>query len=229
MKYDRFDYEKAIEHWRNIIFVSRRISVAPEGKKKTDYLNKFVEWFVMALNDGCDIESDIILHSGKKKADRYTEIRLGDFFVNDSKLNLQKEEYEIDEINKVILLVNFLVENIRLWCNLKKMDPNLFISCFKPKNIYEFMRLISTEDEDCEFDKAIFAGVDRSASPVSFYSFLRYENAVYKLFMPILELDIKYSEDTPEWFSFAIKTINDRAAHLIEDSFVNESEINTVT
>lgn len=228
MKYEVEDYEKSLSHINDIINIYPRVVLGDAE------LDTFVNWFNLALNDGCDIESTVKVvreekgkGKNKKTVIKALEVTIGDFFVTDQHTR-EDNKYSADGVSdtvKAAMLTKFLLNMVRIWCNLKRFQPDLFIKCFKPKDIYSFLRLISSyhdeEEEDVlsEYEKIIFKDADSTASSLNTTAFLIYKDAAYTILMPFMNMDASFNEDDPEWFEFAMKGINDRAIESVEDVY----------
>ena len=224
MRYTYNDYEKSLQHFKDVAFSA--ITIVLDDKT----VESFVSWLNLALNDGSDIECSVNYTKANKRKKEVAKIsvNIGDFYIDNSPIaNLMMKNKDDDIKTDFILMINYLTENIRLWCNIKKMDEDLFIRCYKPTDLFAFARLMATNKEpyDSKYEKVIYEGVDWDASIVKQYVCLMYKESKYVLSFPYVGIFIEYKENNPEWYVSALKTYNNEIINFIEDVFTEEHQI----
>ena len=224
MRYSYKEYEKSLQHIKDVAFSAITIVLDDET------VECFVSWLNLALNDGSDIECSVNYTKANKRKKEVAKIsvHIGDFYLGNGPVaNLMKKNKDDDIKTDIILMINYLSENIRLWCNIKKMDEDLFIQCYKPTDIFSFARLMSANKDTCDskYEMVIYEGVDWDASIVKQFSCLMYKDAKYVLAFPMMEIFIEYKEDEPDWYANALRSYNNEIINFIEDVFSEEHQI----
>lgn len=224
MRYTLNDYEKSLQHIKDVAFSA--ITIVLDDKSN----ECFVGWLNLALNDGSDIECSVDYRkkNKRKKVETKISIHIGDFYLDNGPVaNLMKKNKNDDIKTDIILMINYLSENIRLWCNIKKMDEDLFIQCYKPTDLFAFAKLMAANKDSCDskYEKVIYDGVEWDASIVKQFVCLMYKEAKYVLSFPFVGIFIEYKENEPEWYVNALKTYNKEIINFIEDAFSEEHQI----
>lgn len=179
MQYTYQEYEKSLQHIKDVAFSAITIVLENES------IECFVNWLNLALNDGSDIECSVVYKKAnkKKKVNKKLSVRLGDFNLDNSPVvTIMKKDKVVDK-TVMVMMINYLTENIRLWCNIKKMDADLFVQCYKPTDIFSFARLMSANKDTCDskYEMVIYEGVNLDASIVKQFACLMYTDAKYVL------------------------------------------------
>lgn len=224
MRYSYKEYEKSLQHFKDVAFSAITIVLDDET------VECFVSWLNLALNDGSDIECSVNYTKANKRKKEVAKIsvHIGDFYLDNGPVaNLMKKNKDDDIKTDIILMINYLSENIRLWCNIKKMDEDLFIQCYKPTDLFAFARLMATNTDSCDskYEKVIYEGVDLIASVVKQCVCLMFKESKYVLSFPSVGIFIEYNENNPEWYVSALKTYNNEIINFIEDVFSEEHQI----
>lgn len=221
MRYNRFEYTKALEHYRNVFRCVWGIwfSMVSENNDKIDnkVFQEFTDWINLALNENCEIPSTITFKSSKRKKKQIT-YKIGDFFFSsDAFFSVIESSDSESSLAYFMSPLDFMLTQIKLWCNLDSIDPKLFVDCCHHSDIFGFMKYLThLPDEDkSQFEKAIFDD-QYSPSGEDWNPYLEYSESNYYLNVPLFEIRIKYEDNIEEWYKFAIENICEAGKHKIE-------------